>query len=70
MAKWKRWEDSEVARSGKWECSELARWGKWESSEEARGRFLVLLKDGGRRVNPRFHLFVSDVDRSEEAGWV
>ena len=25
--------------------------------------FLVLFKDGGRRVSPRFHLFVSDVDQ-------
>ena len=33
--------------------------------------FLVLFKDGGRRVSPRFHLFVSAVNqRNKEAGWV
>ena len=31
--------------------------------------FLVLFKDNGQRVNPRFHLFVSDVNQgNEEAG--
>ena len=33
--------------------------------------FLVLFKDGGCRVNPRFYLFISDVNQgSKEAGWV
>ena len=32
---------------------------------------LVLFKDGGRRVSPIFHLFVSDVNQgNEEVGWV
>ena len=32
--------------------------------------FLVLFKDvGGRRVSPRFHLFISDINQgNEEAG--
>ena len=31
--------------------------------------FLVLLNDGGCRMSPRFHLFVSDVNQgNEEAG--
>ena len=31
--------------------------------------FLVSFKDCGRRVSPRFHLFVSDVNQgNEEAG--
>ena len=35
------------------------------------GRFLVLFEGGGRRVSPRFHIFVSDVDqRNEETGYV
>ena len=35
------------------------------------GRFLVIFKGGRRRVAPRFHLFVSDVDQQNEgAGWV
>ena len=33
--------------------------------------FLVLFKGGGRRVSPRFHLFVADVNQGKEgAGWV
>ena len=28
--------------------------------------FLVLFKDGGRRVSPRFHLFVSDVNQGNK----
>ena len=33
--------------------------------------FLVLFKDGGRRMSLRFHLFVSDViQENEEAGWI
>ena len=31
---------------------------KWQG-----GTFLVLFKSGGRRVSPRFHLFVYDVDQ-------
>ena len=32
---------------------------------------LVLFKDGGHRVSPRFHLFVSDVNHgNKEVGWV
>ena len=31
--------------------------------------FLLLFKDGGRRLNPVFHLFFSDVNQgNEEAG--
>ena len=30
------------------------------------GRFPVLFKDGGRRVRPRFHLFVSDANQQNE----
>ena len=33
------------------------------------GVFLVLFKDGGRRMGPRFHLLVSDVYQgNKEAG--
>ena len=32
------------------------------------GRFLVLFEDGRRRVSPRFHLFVSDVNETKEQG--
>ena len=33
--------------------------------------FLVLLKNGGRRVSLRFYLFFSDVNQgNEEVGWI
>ena len=39
---------------------------RWEGE-----KFLVLIKCGERRVSPRFHLFVSDVNQgNERAEWV
>ena len=50
---------------------------RWQGEKSRRvvrqhsGRFLVIFKGGRRRVAPRFHLFVSDVDQQNEgAGWV
>ena len=35
------------------------------------GRCLVLFKGGAHKMNPRFHLFVSDVNQGKEGvGWV
>lgn len=34
------------------------------------GRFLVLIKDGGRRVSPSFYLFVSVNQGNKGVGWV
>ena len=35
------------------------------------GRYLVLFKDDGHKVSPRFHLFVSDVNQAREGvEWV
>ena len=35
------------------------------------GRLLVIIKGWERRMAPKFHLFVSDVDqRNKGAGWV
>ena len=42
----------------RWQGGKGGRVVKWQG-----GRFLVFFKNGGHRVNPRFHLFVSDVDR-------
>ena len=34
-------------------------------------RHLVLFKDGGHKMNPRFYLFVSDVNQGKKGvGWV
>ena len=30
------------------------------------GRFLILFNGGERRVSPRFHLFLSDVNQGKE----
>ena len=30
------------------------------------GRYLVLLKDGGHKMSPRFHLFVSAVNQKNK----
>ena len=50
------------------------RWQSGEGETEVRwqgGRFLVLFRGRGRRMSPRFHLFVSDVNQqNERAGWV
>ena len=71
------WENSEVAQSERWGCSEVRiceKGGgvKWQGEKDGRvarwqgGRFPVLFKDGGRRVRPRFHLFVSDANQQNE----
>ena len=44
----------------------MARWERWERLNGQGGRFLVLFKSGGRRVSPRFHLFIFDVDQRSE----
>ena len=73
MARWERWENSEVAQSERWEGSEVAakvgggggvvrRQGR-KDGRAVRwqgGRFFVLFTVGGCRVRPRFHLFISD----------
>ena len=51
-------EKGEVARWERWESSEVARW--WGGGG---GGFLVLFKSGGHRVSARFHFLVSDVDQ-------
>ena len=70
MARWERWENSEVAQSERWEGSEVAakvggvvrrqgrkdgRAVRWQG-----GRFFVLFTVGGCRVRPKFHPFISD----------
>ena len=80
MARWERWENSEVSQSERWESSEVAIWERcvaggvvrWQGRKDWRvvrwedGRFPVLFTCGGRRVRPRFHLFVSDADQRNE----
>ena len=59
-------EDNKVARWERWEGSEVARWGRRE--REARlegGRSLILFKGGKCRVTTKFHLFVFDVNQGK-----
>ena len=69
MARSERWEGSEVAIWEKWD-SEVAGWERLESSKVARWEVPGFnLRVEGRRVGPRFHLFVSDVNqRNKGAG--
>ena len=80
MARWERWENSEVSQSERWESSEVAIWERCvegggsemarqerlESSEVARWEIPCFIHVWGRRVRPRFHLFVSNADQRNE----
>ena len=55
---------------GETECLMLSSWSvlfvsgrlvRWQG-----GRYLVLFKDGGHKMSPRFHLFVSDVNQRNQ----
>ena len=48
----------------------VVRLGRWESGGSEGGRFLVLFKGGGRRVSPKYHIFVFDINQgNKETGW-
>ena len=55
------WQSRKVGRLVGWQGGEGGRVMRWEDV-----RFLVLFKDGGCRVIPRFHLCVSDVNPGKE----
>ena len=62
---------SEVAGWERWGVSEVAKWERWENGEVERWGHLVLFKDGGHKMSPRFHLVVSDVNEGNKGvGWV
>ena len=72
-----RWEGSEEGRWERWKVSEVGSWERWQGRKGGRmvrqkgGRYLVLFKDGGHKMSPKFHLFVSDVNQGiEGVGWV
>ena len=54
VARWKRCKGNEVAIRLERSRGVV----KWQG-----GRFLVLFKSGEHRVSPKFHLFVSDIDK-------
>ena len=61
------WERRDSNKLGRWERSKrVVRWQGGKGGRIVRWhgeRFLVLFEGGGRRVSPRFHLFVSDVNQ-------
>ena len=72
--RWKGWRGGKAVR---WQVGKGRRVVSWQGGEGGRllkwqgGRFLVLFKGGRRRVTPRFHLFISNVNqRNGGAGWV
>ena len=76
IVRWRSRRDGKVVR---WQ--QRWWWGggvvKWQGRKDGRavrwqgGRFFVLFMVGGRRVRPRFHLFVSDaIQRNEGTGCV
>ena len=61
-----RWQVGKGGRILRWQGGKGGREVRWQG-----GRFLALFKSRGRRVSPRFNLFVSDVNQQyERAGWV
>ena len=55
---WDRWANDKV---------EMVRQGESQKG----GQFLVLIKGAGRRVSPRLHVFVSDVNQgNNQVEWV
>ena len=72
-----RWQDRRCGMVVRWQVGNGGRVVRWQGGKGGRvvrwqgGRFLVLFEGGGRRVSPRFHLFVSDVNqRNQGAGCV
>ena len=72
-----RWQVAIGGRVVRWQVGIGGRVVRWQGGKGGRvlrwqgGRFLVLFEGGGRRVSPRFHLFVSDVNqRNQGAGCV
>ena len=53
--RWQGWRGGRVVR---WQGGKLRRVMRWQGRS-----FVVLFKAGGRRVSPRLHLFVSDLNQ-------
>ena len=57
------WQSGNGARVVRWQGKKGGGVMKWQGT-----RFLVLLRIVGRRVSPRLHLFVCDVDQQRNEG--
>ena len=72
-----RWESEECGRAVRWQGGKGGKVVRWQGEKGGRmvrqkvERYLVLFKDGGHKMSPRFHLFVSNVNQGNEGvGWV
>ena len=67
-----RWEGWKGERLMRWEGNKIGRVVRWLGGKGGKmvshkgGRYLVLFKDGGHKMSPRLHLFVSDVNQGIE----
>ena len=71
------WQGGKGGRGMRWQSGNSGRVVRWQDGKGGKvvsqegGKYLILFKDGGRRVRPRFHLFASDVNEGNEgAEWV
>ena len=71
MARWEMMESEKVGKVGERKGGS-GKVGKVVELQGGKGgRFLVLFKSEGRRVSPRLHIFVSDVNQGNDGvGWV
>ena len=61
-----QWEVGEVGRWGRWgrwKGNEVVRWEKQESGEVGRWEVPGFIQRLGTQGNPRFYLFVSDINQ-------
>ena len=72
-----RWESEECGRAVRWQGGKGGKVVRWQGEKGGRmvrqkvERYLVLFKDGGHKMSPRFHLFVSDVNQgNKRVVWV
>ena len=67
-----RWEGGEGGRVVRWQGGKDGKVVRWQGGKGGRmvrqkgGRYLVLFKDRGHKVSPKFHLFVSDVNQRNQ----
>ena len=72
-----RWEGGEGGTVVRWQDGKGGKVVTWQGEKGGRmvrqksGSYLVLFKDRGHKISPRFHLFVSDVNqRNKGVRWV
>ena len=66
-----------MGSSGRWQGGKGGKVVRWQGGKGGRmvrqkgGSYLVLFKDRGHKISPRFHLFVSDINQGKKVvDWV